>query len=89
MKTRQRDADTCWPDFLAERLVPHRIAVLNAGISGGRLLWDTMGVNVAARFQREVLSQPNLKTAIFLIGINDIFWPDADSAPDQTRPSAD
>lgn len=83
------DADTRWPDFLAVRLAPHRIAVLNAGISGGRLLQDKMGVNVATRFQREVLSQPNVKAAILLIGINDISWPGTDFAPDQQRPTAE
>ncbi|KAB2680891.1 SGNH/GDSL hydrolase family protein [Brucella pseudintermedia] len=83
------DADTRWPDFLAKRLAPQRIAVLNAGISGGRLLQDKMGVNVAARLERDVLSQPNVKAAIVLIGINDISWPGTDFAPDQKRPTAE
>src|SRR5690606_7510168 len=42
------DADTRWPDFLAERLAPHGVAVVNAGISGARLLSDGMGVNGVA-----------------------------------------
>lgn len=83
------DANARWPDFLAERLAPQRIAVLNGGISGGRLLQDKMGVNVAARLERDVFAQPNVKAAILLIGINDISWPGTDFAPDQTRPSAD
>ncbi|MHC5653749.1 SGNH/GDSL hydrolase family protein [Stappia sp. ICDLI1TA098] len=83
------DADTRWSDFLAERLAPHRIAVLNAGISGGRLLQDKMGVNVAARLQRDVFSQPNVKAVVLLIGINDISWPGTNFAPDQTRPTLD
>lgn len=83
------DADARWPDFLAKRLAPQRIAVLNGGISGGRLLQDKMGVNVAARLERDVFAQPNVKAAILLIGINDISWPGTDFAPDQTRPSAD
>lgn len=82
------DADTRWPDFLARRLAPHRVAVLNAGISGGRLLQDKMGVNVAARLERDVFSQPNLKAIIVLIGINDISWPGTDFAPNQPRPTA-
>lgn len=81
------DADSRWPDFLAKRLAPHRIAVLNAGISGGRLLQDKMGANVAARLQRDVFSQPNVKAAVLLIGINDISWPGTDFAPDQQRPT--
>lgn len=83
------DADARWPDFLAERLAPQRIAVLNGGISGGRLLQDKMGVNVAARLERDVFAQPNVKAAILLIGINDISWPGTDFAPDRTRPTAD
>src|SRR5690606_32569892 len=34
------DADTRWPDFLAKRLAPQGVAVVNAGISGARLLSD-------------------------------------------------
>jgi lysophospholipase L1-like esterase len=64
------------------------VAVLNAGISGGRLLQDKMGVNVAARLERDVFSQPNLKAIIVLIGINDISWPGTDFAPNQPRPTA-
>jgi lysophospholipase L1-like esterase len=83
------DADSRWPDFLARRLAPKRIAVLNGGISGARLLQDKMGVNVAARLQRDVFSQPNVKAAVLLIGINDISWPGTDFAPDQRRPTLD
>lgn len=83
------DADARWPDFLAERLAPQRIAVLNAGISGSRLLQDKMGVNVVARLERDVFAQPNVTAAILLIGINDISWPGTDFAPDQVRPSAE
>lgn len=83
------DADTRWSDFLAERLAPHRVAVLNAGISGGRLLQDKMGVNVAARLQRDVFSQPGVNAVVLLVGINDISWPGTDFAPDQMRPTLD
>ncbi len=69
------DANTRWPDFLAARLVPRNVAVLNAGISGARLLGDRMGVNALARFDRDVLSQPRVKAVIVLLGINDISWP--------------
>ena len=83
------DADTRWPDFLAKRLAPQRIAVLNGGISGGRLLRDKMGVNVAARLGRDVFAQPKVKAAIVLIGINDISWPGTGFAPDRKRPTAE
>ncbi|PZO82504.1 MAG: lipase [Mesorhizobium amorphae] len=81
------DADTRWPDYLAKLLAPLRVAVLNAGISGGRLLQDKMGVNVAARLQRDVFSQPGVRTLVLLIGINDIAWPGTAFAPDQQRPT--
>jgi lysophospholipase L1-like esterase len=68
------DHDTRWPDFLASRLVDKHVAVLNAGISGARLLQDKMGTNALARLDRDVLSQPGIASVIVLIGINDISW---------------
>lgn len=56
-----QDQDSRWPDFLAERLAPHGVAVVNAGISGARLLSDGMGVNALARFDRDVLAQPGMQ----------------------------
>lgn len=76
------DSNHRWPDFLAHRLAARQIAVLNAGISGARVLSDKMGANALARFDRDVLSQPHVKTAIVLIGINDISWPGTAFAPD-------
>src|SRR6185437_4268606 len=70
------DADARWPDFLAQRMAPRDVAVLNAGISGARVLRDKMGVNALARFQRDVLAQPGIRTVIVLMGINDIAWKD-------------
>ena len=70
------DADARWPDFLARRLAPRKVAVLNAGISGARVLRDKMGVNALARFQRDALAQPGIRTVIVLMGINDIAWKD-------------
>lgn len=68
------DANARWPDFLAERLAGDDVAVLNAGISGGRLLRDKMGSNALARFERDVLAQPAVDAVVVLIGINDISW---------------
>jgi lysophospholipase L1-like esterase len=76
------DANSRWPDFLAKRLADKNVAVLNAGISGARLLQDRMGANALARFERDVLSQPHVKAVILLIGINDIAWPGSSFAPD-------
>ncbi len=79
--------DARWPDFLAERLAPQGVAVINAGISGGRLLSDGMGENAVARFARDVLAQPGVRTVIVLIGINDISWPGTAFAPREQRPT--
>jgi lysophospholipase L1-like esterase len=76
------DANSRWPDFLAKRLADKNVAVLNAGISGARLLQDHMGANALARFERDVLSQPHVKAVILLMGINDIAWPGSSFAPD-------
>ena len=79
--------DTRWPDVLAERLAPHGVAVLNAGISGGRLLADGMGENAVARFGRDVVDQPGVRAVIVLIGINDISWPGTAFARQEKRPT--
>ncbi len=49
--------------------------VLNAGISGAKLLKYRMGVNALARFDRDALSVPGVETVVVMIGINDIGWP--------------
>jgi len=83
------DADQRWPDFLAERLAPRRVAVLNAGISGARVLGDKMGSNAAARFGRDVVGQPGVRAVVVLMGINDIAWPGTAFAPGASPPTAD
>jgi lysophospholipase L1-like esterase len=71
------DANHRWPDFLAERLneADARVAVINQGISGARVLRDRMGDNALARFDRDVLSHPHADTVVLMMGINDIGWP--------------
>jgi lysophospholipase L1-like esterase len=70
------DADNRYPDELAERLVAAHLptAVVNAGISGNKVLSDMpcCGEKATARFQRDVASQPDVRTVIVLEGINDI-----------------
>ncbi|AOI45710.1 SGNH/GDSL hydrolase family protein [Burkholderia oklahomensis] len=83
------DKDSRWPDFLAARLAPHGVAVVNAGISGARLLSDGMGVNVLARLDQDVLAQPGVRSVIVMVGINDISWPGTAFARDAQRPSLD
>jgi len=83
------DSDRRWPDFLAQRLAKEKITVLNAGISGGRLLQDGMGSSALARFDSDVLVKPQLKSVVLLLGINDISWAGTPFAPDAVPPSAD
>ncbi|WP_051001828.1 SGNH/GDSL hydrolase family protein [Herbaspirillum sp. YR522] len=85
--TASLDTDHRWPDFLAARLAPHGVAVVNAGISGARLLSDGMGVNALARWERDVLAQPGVRTAIVMLGINDIAWPGTAFARQAQRPT--
>ncbi len=47
-------------------------AVVNAGISGNRLLRYGAGPNALARLDRDVLSVPGIKAIVLLEGINDI-----------------
>lgn len=66
------DANKRWPNRLAERLRGSNVAVLNAGISGNRVLHDTIGTNALARLDRDVLVQSGARYVIVLAGINDI-----------------
>lgn len=81
------DANTRWTDFLAKRLSPHQIAVINSGISGNRLLTDGMGDSALERLQKEVFQYSGVKTLIVLVGINDISWPGTAFAPKQQIPT--
>ena len=76
-------ANTRWPDALAERLAGRNVAVLNAGISGGRLLKDGMGRAGLERAGRDVFTQPGVRAMIVLLGTNDIGWPGGPFAPDE------
>ena len=81
--------DQRWPDFLARRLVSQNVAVLNAGISGGRVLKNHMGPNALARFDRDVLGQPGVASVVLLMGINDISWPGSTFEPGEPATQAD
>jgi len=86
------NANHRYPDFLAERLkdAGAKVAVLNEGISGARVLRDRMGDNALARFDRDVLSHPRADTVVLLMGINDIGWPDTLLVPKgEPAPSAE
>ena len=80
------DADKRWPNRLAERLRAQKgggmVAVVNAGISGNRLLHNTEGTNALARLDRDVLVQSGAGYLIVLEGINDIGFPGSVTAAD-------
>jgi lysophospholipase L1-like esterase len=70
------DANLRWPDDLARRLAEDpktkNVSVLNAGISGGRILYPQAGPSMIERFDRDVLGQDGVKYVILFAGINDI-----------------
>lgn len=64
-----------WTDDLSNRLQSagvSNLAVVNAGISGNRILGDGTGPSALSRFSRDVASAPGAKYAIIEEGINDI-----------------
>ena len=65
-----------WPVVLAERLTRRpdgsRVTVVNAGISGNRLLREGYGPSGLARFGDDGLHRPGVRSIIVLQGINDL-----------------
>lgn len=83
------DTNNRYPNHLARRLaeLPSPMAVLNAGIGGNRVLNEGAfgaGINVVARFDRDVLEQTGVTHVIVLEGINDI-----GAARDNPSPTAE
>ncbi|WP_055494626.1 SGNH/GDSL hydrolase family protein [Streptomyces sp. TP-A0356] len=80
-------ANRRWPDLLSLRLralsPDRRPGILNAGISGNRLLRDGVGPSALARLDADVLSRAGVRTAIVLEGVNDL-----KGSPPQTDPGA-
>jgi lysophospholipase L1-like esterase len=70
------NANRRWPDLLAERLSARksreRWGIVNAGISGNRVLSDGAGENALARFDRDVLAVPGATHVIVFEGVNDL-----------------
>ncbi|MER5479969.1 SGNH/GDSL hydrolase family protein [Streptomyces sp. NPDC002734] len=70
------DSNSRWPDRLADRIAAlpprHRLGVLNAGISGNRILNDRSGPGALKRFDADVLRRSGVRTVIVLEGINDV-----------------
>jgi len=75
------DADRTWPGDLVRRLEKNpdgaKVAVVNEGIAGNRLLDDGIGASGVARFERDALAQPGVTHIVLLEGINDISFPGA------------
>jgi lysophospholipase L1-like esterase len=82
------EADNNWPSDLMRRLrkTPEgpKVAVVNEGIAGNRLLSDCFiagagcfGVSALARFDRDALALPGVTHIVLLEGVNDIGFPGA------------
>ncbi|MGW1130223.1 SGNH/GDSL hydrolase family protein [Streptomyces griseoluteus] len=65
--------DRRWPDDLARRLRADGTGVANEGISGNRVLTgDGGGPSAGRRLERDVLSQPGVRTVVLYEGVNDL-----------------
>lgn len=99
------DTNRRWPDVLAERLQKDaggkaEVSVLNEGIIGNRLLYDSpkgaddpfgaaLGQSGLARFERDVLAQAGVKYVIVGLGINDIAFPAFPFTPPSEKVTAE
>lgn len=69
------DANNRWTDHLVQRIAQdgkRPLAVINAGIGGGRLLREGLGPSLVTRFERDVLARNGVSHALVFIGVNDI-----------------
>ncbi|MFD3497469.1 SGNH/GDSL hydrolase family protein [Streptomyces sp. NPDC058678] len=69
------DRNRRWPDYLARRLQRADTSVkgvANEGIAGNKVLADGAGRSALNRLDRDVLSQPGLRTVFLFEGVNDI-----------------
>ncbi|MFK4104397.1 SGNH/GDSL hydrolase family protein [Streptomyces sp. NPDC019531] len=69
------DRNRRWPDYLARRLQKAHTAVkgvANEGISGNKVLADGAGPSALNRLDRDVLSQPGVRTVFLFEGVNDL-----------------
>src|SRR5580658_8791352 len=85
------DGNHRWPDRLAERLAARSnaepVGVVNAGVSGNRILHDhpeeLFGPTALARLDRDVLSVPGVRWVVLMEGINDIGHSTSAGLPEQ------
>lgn len=65
-----------WPDLLSHRMqrdtMARKVAVINQGAGGNRLLSDGLGPNAWSRITRDVLGHSGVKYAMIFEGVNDI-----------------
>lgn len=70
------DASHRYPNYLSQRLTATgatpAYSVVNAGISGNRVLTDVIGPAGVSRFRRDALGQAGVTDVIILLGINDV-----------------
>ncbi|MEU9477515.1 GDSL-type esterase/lipase family protein [Streptomyces sp. NPDC048191] len=66
------DTNHRWPDRLAEQVRGNRLGVLNAGISGNRLLHNGSGPSALSRLDADALDRAGVRVLVVLEGINDI-----------------
>ena len=84
----ETDGNSRWPDILAQILQAYpalsKVAVLNQGIGGNRLLTSRRGLKLSERLDRDVFAYSGVSHMIVAIGINDIGWPNTPIAgPDE------
>ncbi|GAB3451772.1 GDSL-type esterase/lipase family protein [Actinophytocola sediminis] len=79
------NANRRWPDHLSRRLqelpADQRLGVLNAGMSGNRILLDDYGPRTLSRLDGDALAQPGVRTVFLLQGITDISRSVTEAAP--------
>lgn len=77
------DENRRYPNYLSQQLTAGGapISVVNAGISGNRVLRDVIGPAGQSRFERDALGQTAVSDVVILLGINDIGF--SGFAPDQ------
>ncbi|MEU5314011.1 SGNH/GDSL hydrolase family protein [Streptomyces sp. NPDC021562] len=69
------DLNRRWPDYLARRLQKAHTGVkgvADEGISGNQVLADGAGQAALHRLDRDVLSQPGVRTVFLFEGVNDL-----------------
>ncbi|MFL6000536.1 MAG: SGNH/GDSL hydrolase family protein [Streptomyces sp.] len=79
------DQNRRWPDYLARRLQKAHTTVkgvANEGISGNKVLADGAGPSALNRLDRDVLSQPGVRTVFLFEGVNDLKAHTGVTAPD-------